>query len=98
MTETNQQEQKKVEEKDIADILNQITPFVETLAPKIIEYQKMKSPEIKRAQYMDFIIMILILIAITILTYCKLIDGSAATGLLGAVIGYVFGTLYKKEE
>ena len=101
MTEQKKEENPEEEiseENDIADTLEQITPFIETLAPRIIEYQKVKSPQIKRYQYINFTIMMSILIAISFLTYCELIDSSAATGLLGAVIGYVFGSLYRREN
>ena len=101
MTEQKEEENPEeeiIEEKDIADILEQITPFVETLAPKIVEYQKVRAPQIKRYQYVNFIIMMSILLSVFLLTYCELIDGSAATGLLGAVIGYVFGNLYRREK
>jgi hypothetical protein len=83
---------------DIGEFIAKITPLIESLAPNYIEYQKIKAPEIKRAQYMDFIVMSLIIISIAGLTYFKIIDASAATGLFGAVIGYVFGGLYKREE
>jgi len=91
-------EQEFIEEKDIADILEQITPFVEKLAPQIIEYQKVKAPQVKRYQYINFTIMMTILVSVSILAYYKIIDGSAATGLIGAVIGYVFGGLYQQRN
>ena len=85
-------------EKDIADIAEQITPFVEMVVPKIIEYQKVRVPIIKRGQNINFIVMMTILLSISILAYYKTIDGSAATGLIGAIIGYVFGGLYNQKE
>jgi len=91
-------EQEFIEEKDIADVLEQITPFVEKLSPQIIEYQKVKAPQVKRYQYINFTIMMTILASVSILAYCKIIDGSAATGLIGAVIGYVFGGLYQQRN
>ena len=101
MTEEEKEDSSKeefYEEKDIADILEQITPFVEKLSPQIIEYQKIKAPQIKRHQYINFIVMMTILISVFILAYYNTIDGSAATGLIGAVIGYVFGGLYKSND
>ena len=80
-------EQEIAQEKDIADILEQITPFIEKLAPQIIEYQKIRAPQIKRHQYINFIVMMTILLSVSILTFYKIIDSSAATGLIGAVIG-----------
>ncbi len=97
---TKKQKEQTVEEeyeKDLADIAEQITPFVEVLAPKIIEYQKVREPVIKRGQWINFIVMMTILLSVSILAYYKIIDGSAATGLIGAVIGYVFGGLYQQR-
>ena len=91
-------EQEIVQEKDLADILEQITPFIEKLAPQIIEYQKIRAPQIKRHQYINFIVMMTILLSVSILTFYKIIDSSAATGLIGAVIGYVFGGLYQQKD
>ncbi len=90
-------EDENIEEKGLADILEQITPFIEKLAPQIFEYQKIKAPQIKRHQYINFIVMMTILVSVSLLAYYKIIDGSAATGLIGAVIGYVFGGLYQQK-
>jgi hypothetical protein len=90
--------EENAENVDIGEVIAKITPLIEVVAPKYIEYQKLKEPEIKRSQYMDFSVMSLIIVSIAGLTYFKIIDGSAATGLFGAVIGYVFGGLYKREE
>lgn len=91
-------EQEIVEEKDLADILEQITPFIEKLAPQIIEYQKIRAPQIKRHQYINLLVMMTILVSVSLLAFYKTIDGSAATGLIGAVIGYVFGGLYQQKD
>lgn len=85
-------------EPTIAETLEQITPFVESLTPKIIEFQKVKAPIIKRNQIINFIVMMTILIGVLVLAYNNTIDGSAATGLIGAVIGYVFGGLYQQKN
>ncbi len=85
-------------EKDIADVLEQITPFIETIAPNIVEFQKVRAPIIKRWQWINFTVMMTILLGTMILAYAKIIDGSAATGLIGAVIGYVFGGLYQQKN
>ncbi len=47
---------------------------------------------------MNFSIMITLCVGVIALAYTKVIDGSAATGLIGAVIGYVFGHIYSKRE
>ncbi|MHA1827132.1 MAG: hypothetical protein ACTSX6_00640 [Candidatus Heimdallarchaeaceae archaeon] len=85
-------------EKDIADVLEQITPFVEALAPRIVDLQKAREPLIKRNQIINFIVMMTILVSVVILAYNNIIDGSAATGLIGAIIGYVFGGLYQQKN
>ena len=88
----------EIHEQDLGDIIEQITPFVETLAPSIIEYQKIRAPVIKRLQWINLTIMMTILLSTTILAFLHIIDGSAATGLIGAVIGYVFGGLYSQKN
>ncbi|NJD51753.1 MAG: hypothetical protein FIB07_02685 [Candidatus Methanoperedens sp.] len=87
-----------VEEKDLAETLEQITPFVQAISPLIIEYYKLKSPQVKRYQYINFIIMLAILGSVSTLAYHKIIDSAAATGLIGAVVGYVFGGLYQQSK
>ena len=93
-----EQETQIEEEKDLGDLLEQVTPFIEVLAPKIVEYQKVREPVIKRWQYINGTVMMTILLSVSILAYLKIIDGSAATGLIGAVIGYVFGGLYNQRK
>jgi hypothetical protein len=63
------QKQEVIEEKEIADLLEQITPFVEKAAPYIIEYHKTKAPQIKRHQYINFIVMMTILVSVSLLAY-----------------------------
>jgi|GEM_PF-3167271 len=98
MVEKKDNDEVEVQEKDIADSLEQITPFIEALAPKVIEYQKVREPVIKRAQIINFIIMASIILSISLLAWHRVIDGSAVTGLIGAVIGYVFGGLYQQKN
>lgn len=98
MPKKNEVQEQEVEEKDLADIAEQLTPFVKTLAPQIIEYQKIREPVIRRGQWINFIIMMTTLLSITILAVYKIVDGSAATGLIGAIIGYVFGGLYQQRN
>ena len=99
MAKKKKQEMKEeLPEQNIGEFLEQITPFVETLAPNIIEYQKVRVPIIKRGQWINLTVMMTILLSTAILAYLKIIDGSAATGLFGAVIGYVFGGLYHQKN
>ena len=75
-----------------------LIPLIASLAPSIIEYQKIQAPLIKRSQYLNFFIMLIVLIIIFLLAFFQKIDGSATTGLIGAIIGYVFGTLYSRDN
>lgn len=93
-----QKEQHKIEELDLGDFLEQITPLIKSLAPNIIEYQKVRVPVIKRWQAINFTVMMTILVGVIVLAYTQTIDGSAATGLIGAVIGYIFGGLYQQRN
>jgi len=68
------------------------------LGPLFLKNQEINAPIIKRQQWMNFAIMITLCIGVIALAYTKVIDGSAATGLIGAVIGYVFGHIYAKRE
>ncbi len=86
------------QEENLGDFLEQITPFVEALAPRIVEYQKVREPIMKRWQLINFTVMMTVLLTVGILAYYGKIDGSAATGLIGAVIGYVFGGLYQQKN
>ena len=83
--------------KEVAKFLRDITPFIEVVAPKIIEYKKTQEPIIKRWQIINFTIMMTILLSVGFLAWNKMIDGSAVTGLFGAVIGYVFGAIYQQK-
>ena len=77
--------------KALEPILEKINPILETQA-------KANAPIAKRAQWMNFIIMFLIIVSVSALGYFGKIDGSAATGLLGVIIGYVFGHIYSKKN
>ena len=68
------------------------------IAEKWLILEDKKIPLIKRWQCINFVIMLLVLSGVVFLAYMGKIDGSAATGLIGAVIGYVFGSLYVKER
>ena len=88
----------KTEEKDLGEIAEQLAPLIDSIAPHLIEYQKIKAPVIKRWQYINFTVMMAIIVSVSVLAGYKIIDGSAATGLIGAVIGYVFGGLYQQRN
>jgi len=75
-----------------------VLKMLAALADKWIVLEDKKVPLIKRGQVMNFIIMLIIMLGVIFLAYDGKIDGSAATGLIGAVIGYVFGSLYQKER
>jgi len=88
----------EIQESDLKELIDILKPLIEVIAPNYIEYQKIKAPLIERSQIINFLIMISILASITLLAYLKIIDGSAATGLIGAIIGYVFGGLYQNRN
>ena len=69
-----------------------------SLGPLLLKNKELDAPIIKRQQWMNFTIMMLLGVGVISLAWIKAIDGSAATGLIGAVIGYVFGHIYSKKE
>lgn len=87
----------KTTEADIAEAVRALTPFVNALSPLIQKFQENNAPIVKRAQYMNFIFMMTVCLSVGLLAFFKVIDGSATTGLLGAVIGYVFGSIYSQK-
>jgi hypothetical protein len=68
------------------------------IGPHINRYQELTAPAVKRAQWMNFTIMMTLCISVTLLAIFKIIDASAATGLIGAIIGYVFGHIYASKR
>jgi len=91
MTDEKDQE---MEEEDLEEGMSDLKELIEKVAPHFIEYHKIRAPLIRRQQIFNFVIVISIILAVVGLAYFKIIDGSAATGLIGAIIGYVFGSLY----
>lgn len=86
------------EDVTLKEIIEALPPLVNVLQPIIQKNNEHNAPIIKRSQEFNFIIMLFLILAITSLTYSKIIDGSAATGLFGAIIGYVFGHIYSKRD
>ena len=92
-------EDERVEEIDESEaFLNTITELGVSLGPLLLKNKELDAPIIKRQQLINFTIMFTVCFGIMILAYTRTIDGSAATGLLGAVIGYVFGHIYSKKD
>lgn len=89
---------KKEEEPNPDQSLEMLMDLGETFGPMLLKNKELDVPIIKRQQYMNFSIMLIICLGVIFLTYFKVIDGSAATGLLGAVIGYVFGHIYSRGD
>jgi uncharacterized membrane protein YjjP (DUF1212 family) len=83
---------------DLNSLIQTISPIIPDLAEAFKVGQENTGKIVRRAQYLNFIIMLLICVAVTLLAFFGTIDGSAATGLLGAIIGYVFGYIYSKRE
>jgi Na+/H+ antiporter NhaA len=88
----------EVTTKDVEKLAKALKPLVDTLAPTFLKIKELEAPVIRRQQWMNFTIMVLLAVAIAGLTYQGKIDGSAATGLLGSIIGYVFGFIYGKRN
>ena len=83
---------------DIKELFVALGPLIDKLSPIITLTIEANAPIIRRGQWMNFTIMMVVVIGIILLAYSGKIDGSAATGLLGAVIGYVFGTIFSNKE
>jgi len=69
-----------------------------SFGPLLLKNKELDAPIIKRQQWMNFIIMITLCVGVIVLAYTKAIDSSAATGLIGTVIGYIFGHIYSKKD
>lgn len=89
---------KKETEDNGEELLKLIKDLGVAIGPMLIKNKELDAPIIKRQQWMNFFIMSTLCIGVFVLAYIKVIDGSAATGLMGAVIGYVFGHIYSKKE
>ncbi len=85
-------------EQSLTEISEALKPLIDSLAPCLLEHQKINAPIIKRQQIINFIIMFGILVSITMLSFLNIIGGSAVTGLIGAIIGYIFGGLYQNRN
>lgn len=86
------------EEDNGEEMLKLIKDLGVSLGPLLLKNKELDAPIIKRQQWMNFTIMITLCTGVIALAYTNVIDGSAATGLIGAVIGYVFGHIYSKKE
>ena len=86
------------ETEDLERLAKVLKPLADTLAPTFLKIKELEAPIIKRQQWMNFCVMIALAILIGSLTFFGKIDGSAATGLLGSIIGYVFGYIYGKRD
>lgn len=80
------------------ELLEMIERLGDKFGPMLLKNKELNAPIIKRQQWMNFGIMSIICVGVVWLAYSKVIDSSAATGLIGAVIGYVFGHIYQKKE
>ena len=80
------------------DLIEVLTPLIEVIGPILENQNKVKAPIVRRSQWMNFTIMCTIIVSLALLAYYNKIDGSAATGLIGTIIGYVFGHIYAKKD
>lgn len=88
----------KKEENDLKDLIDAVTPLIDAIGPYLQKTQENNLPIIKRSQWMNFVIMISLVIVVVGMAALNIIDGSAATGLIGAIIGYVFGHIYSNRN
>ena len=89
---------KKAEESELTELARALEPILEKIRPILQQQAETNAPIIRRWQWMNFIVMVALIIVISTLAFYGKIDGSAATGLLGAIIGYVFGYLYSRKD
>jgi len=89
---------KKEEDSEFTELTKALGPILPKIGALLENINKANAPIIRRWQYMNFIIMMSLVVAISVLAYSKVIDGSATTGLFGVIIGYVFGYLYSKKD
>ena len=89
---------KKIKQNKDEEAMDSLAQLAQLAIPAIVSFQEKNLPVIKRAQWLNFIIMITLTLGVIILGYLKVIDSSAVTGLLGAIIGYVFGHIYGKKN
>ena len=85
-------------EDNTAEILEKLAPIADKIVELINKHNEVRGPLIRRWQNINFLIMALILVIVGGLAYVQVIDGSAVTGLIGAIIGYVFGGLYQQKR
>ncbi len=69
-----------------------LEPIINTLLPRVIEYHRIKAPEIKRRQYNSLFVVLVILVSSSVLAWHRIIDGSAIFTILLAVMWYIFGS------
>ena len=98
MTKKKEVIQEDEEEDNGEEVIKLIKDLGVSLGPLLLKNKELDAPIIKRHQWMNFAIMMTLCVGVLALAYAKVIDGSAATGLIGAVIGYVFGHIYSKKE
>ena len=89
---------KRKNEDNTDELLTAIKELGVSLGPLLLKNKELDAPIIKRQQWMNFTIMMFLCVGVILLAWTKAIDGSAATGLIGAVIGYVFGHIYSKKD
>jgi hypothetical protein len=89
---------KKTTQDESLQTLLVIKQISDSIGTNVLKNQEINAPLIKRSQNMNFIVIFSICLVIGILAFFGKIDGSATVGLLGSMIGYVFGGIYGRKE
>lgn len=74
----------------VPEMIDALAPILDHLSHQVLEYHRIKAPEIKRRQYNSFVVVFSITVAASALGHYGVIDGSAAMVIFGAVLYYIF--------
>jgi len=79
------------EGEDDVKIVEILSELADRLSPTVLEYHRIKAPEIKRRQYNSVFVMTAILVATVYLSLCDILDSTATFAVFVAVMWYIFG-------
>lgn len=84
-------ENKEVSLDAAVEAVERLTPYISTLVSNLNDLKQPKPNIIMiRRQYFSYGVIILVVLSVSLLAYFGAIHGSAATGIFGAVVGYIF--------